>query len=165
MKLNIYRATNHGLERVNDQPLTTDEAREIIKANPLYTMRDASSYDVTELEDWHNERQRYPMSEPPTERELNIAKNFSLGIKIALGMAIVLFIAASCAFVSGSRTTIQRAPWVLDPDGAWFAALTSLTKCSSGTSFVSNFRIALQLYMVSNRPTSVVSSSIYLPFN
>jgi hypothetical protein len=93
MKLHIYRATNHGLERVNDQPLTTDEAREIIKANPLYTMRDASSYNSTELEDWHNERQRYPMSEPPTDRELNIAKNFSFGIKIALGMAIVLFIA------------------------------------------------------------------------
>ena len=93
MKIHIYRATNHGLERVNDQPLTTDEAREIIKANPLYTMRDASSYDSTDWEDWHNERQRYPMSEPPTDREQAIAKNFNLGIKIALGMVIVPFIA------------------------------------------------------------------------
>ena len=89
MKLHIYRATNHGLERVNDQPLTTDEAREIIKANPLYTMRDASSYDSTE---WRNKPTHYPMSESPTEREQAIAKNFSVGLWIALASAVVLFI-------------------------------------------------------------------------
>ena len=90
MKIHIYRATNHGLERVNDQPLTTDEAREIIKANPLYTMRDASSYDSTE---WRNKPKHYPISESPTDREQAIARNFNLVIKIALGMALVLFIA------------------------------------------------------------------------
>ena len=91
MRLHIYRKTNHGLERVNDQPLTTDEAREIIKANPSYMMRNADAesyhahYDALLLQaDWQ--------AEPPTARELAIAKNFSVGIKIALASAVVLFI-------------------------------------------------------------------------
>ena len=90
MKLHIYRKTNHGLKRVNDQPLTADEAREIIKANPSYMMRNADAEDYYKTNglllqaDWKDE--------PPTERELAIAKNFSVGLWIALASAVVLFI-------------------------------------------------------------------------
>jgi hypothetical protein len=91
MKLHIYRKTNQGLERVNDQPLTTAEASEMIRENPSCTYCRAVD-DRGEKYDHYLSLRAAEQSLPPTVRELKIAKNFGLIIKIALASAVVLFI-------------------------------------------------------------------------
>ena len=88
MRLHLYKNTPFGIERVNDRPLTINEAKAILKGNPSLTVRDAesASYEVLHMPtDWQEEE--------PTGRETAIARNFSAGIAIALTAAAVLAIA------------------------------------------------------------------------
>ena len=88
MKLHLYKNTPFGIERVNDHPLTIEEAKAILRVNPSLTARDAesASYEVLHMPiDWQDEE--------PTCRELAIASNLSIGLKIAACVSIVLFIA------------------------------------------------------------------------
>ena len=88
MKLHLYKNTPFGIERVNDRPLTINEAKAILKGNPSLTVRDAesASYEVLHMPiDWQDEE--------PTCQELAIASNLSLGLKMAACISIALFIA------------------------------------------------------------------------
>ena len=88
MKLHAYKNTPFGLERVNDNALNIDEAKAMLAVNPSLTVRDAesASYEVLHMPiDWQDEE--------PTRRELAIASNLSVGLKIAACVSIVLFIA------------------------------------------------------------------------
>jgi len=88
MKLHAYKSTPFGLERVNDHPLTTAEAKAMLRVNPSLTVRDAqsASYEVLHMPtDWQDEE--------PTDKEIAVARNFSTGIIIALVASLALFIA------------------------------------------------------------------------
>ena len=88
MKLHAYKNTPFGLERVNENALNIEEAREMLAANPSLTIRDAesASYEVLHMPiDWQDEE--------PTCQELAIASNLSVGLKIAACASIALFIA------------------------------------------------------------------------
>jgi hypothetical protein len=88
MKLHIYKNTPFGIERTNDRPLTIEEARAVLRANPHLTARDAESaaYEVLHMPiDWQDEE--------PTRQELAIASNLSVGLKIAACISVALFIA------------------------------------------------------------------------
>lgn len=88
MKLHAYKSTPFGLERVNDHPLTTAEAKAMLRANPSLTVRDAqsASYKVLHMPtDWQDEE--------PTDKEIAVARNFSAGIIIALAASLALFVA------------------------------------------------------------------------
>ena len=72
MKLHLYKSTPFGIERVNDRPLTINEAKAILKGNPSLTVRDAesASYEVLHMPiDWQDEE--------PTGQETAIASNAS----------------------------------------------------------------------------------------
>ena len=88
MKLHIYKNTPFGLERVNDNALTIEEAKAVIRANPTLTMRDAESHSYEAL--------LMPLEEPSAEvltsQEVAIAKNFKLGLAIALVLSIMAFL-------------------------------------------------------------------------
>ena len=87
-KIHLYKNTPFGIERVNDHPLTIEEAKAVLKVNPSLTARDAesASYEVLHMPiDWQDEE--------PTRQELAIASNLSVGLKIAACVSIVLFIA------------------------------------------------------------------------
>tara|TARA_R110002073_G_scaffold57373_1_gene145817 strand:+ start:2991 stop:3272 length:282 start_codon:yes stop_codon:yes gene_type:complete len=88
MKIHLYKNTPFGIERVNDSPLTIEEARAVLKGNPSLTARDAESaaYEVLHMPiDWQDEE--------PTCQELAIASNLSVGLKIAACVSVALFIA------------------------------------------------------------------------
>ena len=88
MKIHLYKNTPFGIERVNDHPLTIEEAKAVLRVNPSLTARDAesASYEVLHMPiDWQDEE--------PTRQELAIASNLSLGLKIAACVSIALFIA------------------------------------------------------------------------
>ena len=58
MKIHLYKNTPFGIERVNDRPLTIEEARAVLKGNPSLTARDAESaaYEVLHMPiDWQDE--------------------------------------------------------------------------------------------------------------
>ena len=88
MKLHLYKNTPFGIERVNENPLTIEEAKAVLKVNPSLTARDAesASYEVLHMPiDWQDEE--------PTAREKAIARHCAIGLKIALCVSIALFIA------------------------------------------------------------------------
>ena len=88
MKIHLYKNTPFGIERVNDHPLTMEEAKAVLRVNPSLTARDAesTSYEVLHMPiDWQDEE--------PTCQELAIASNLSVGLKIAACVSIALFIA------------------------------------------------------------------------
>lgn len=87
MKLHLYKSTPFGIERVNDRPLTINEAKAILKGNPSLTVRDAesASYEVLHMPiDWQEEE--------PTDKEKAIASSFKAGLVFALTVGLVLFI-------------------------------------------------------------------------
>ena len=88
MKLHIYKNTPFGLERVNANALTIEEAKAVIRANPTLTMRDAESQSyealIVPLEE--------PRAEVLTSQEVAIAKNFKIGLDIALVLCIITFL-------------------------------------------------------------------------
>jgi hypothetical protein len=86
--LHAYKSTPFGLERVNDRPLTIAEAKAMLRANPSLTVRDAqsASYEVLHMPtDWQEEE--------PTAQEMAVARNFKMGIIIALVVSVALFVA------------------------------------------------------------------------
>ena len=88
MRIHLYKNTPFGLERVNERALTVTEAKALLQSNPALTARDAESatYDVLHMPiDWQDKE--------PTRRELAIASNLSIGLKIAACVSIALFIA------------------------------------------------------------------------
>jgi hypothetical protein len=87
MKLHAYKSTPFGIERVNSRPLTTAEAKAMLRANPSLIIRDAesASYEVLHMPiDWQEEE--------PTDKEKAIASNLKAVIVFALTAGIVLFI-------------------------------------------------------------------------
>ena len=88
MQVHAYKSTPFGLERVNDHPLTIAEAKAMLRANPSLTVRDAqsASYEVLHMPtDWQEEE--------PTAQEMAIARNFKMGVIIALVVSVALFVA------------------------------------------------------------------------
>lgn len=88
MKLHIYKSTPFGLERVNDLPLTTTEAKAVLMSNPSLTARDAESesYEVFHMPiDWQDEE--------PTAQEMAVAQNLKTGLIVALVASLALFVA------------------------------------------------------------------------
>jgi len=88
MQVHAYKSTPFGLERVNDHPLTIAEAKAMLKVNPSLTVRDAqsASYEVLHMPtDWQEEE--------PTAQEMAVARNFKMGIVIALVVSVALFVA------------------------------------------------------------------------
>ena len=88
MKLHAYKSTPFGIERVNSRPLTTAEAKAMLRANPSLTIRDAesASYEVLHMPiDWQGAAL--------TDKEKAITSNLKAVIVFALTAGIVLFIA------------------------------------------------------------------------
>jgi len=94
MKLHIYKNTPFGLERVNDNALTIEEAKAVIRANPTLTMRDAESqsYEALLMPLVDEDITKGDNTQPPTDKELAIAKNFKIGLDIALALCIITFL-------------------------------------------------------------------------
>ena len=94
MKLHIYKNTPFGLERVNDNALTIEEAKAVIRANPTLTMRDAESqsYEALLMPLVNEDITKGDNTQPPTDKELAIAKNFKIGLDIALALCIITFL-------------------------------------------------------------------------
>ena len=94
MKLHIYKNTPFGLERVNENALTIEEAKAVIRANPTLTMRDAESqsYEALLMPLVNEDIAKGDNTQPPTDNELAIAKNFKIGLDIALALCIITFL-------------------------------------------------------------------------
>ena len=94
MKLHIYKNTPFGLERVNENALTIEEAKAVIRANPTLTMRDAESqsYEALIVPLVNEDIAKGDNTQPPTDKELAIAKNFKIGLDIALVLCIITFL-------------------------------------------------------------------------